>query len=340
MKKRMVLWMLLLLIVCGGNARAADLAANEILDRAEAAMKEVNVVVICTKEGEETAMDRNTGVMHIEYGAYGDTWLDTKAKVSYIADGERYYFLPETDVQEINKENVDLFADVDRTLNYTCDGIQNYAIKGEDIACYKLSASHSQTGFRRIVYYINRDTYRIVAVEESVNNVVTAASWYDYPKEALTVPKEIKDTALLMPGYMFLKKKIVYTVVEENNTRMLYVADGSLAKGNVKIPDTVKLFGESYEVRYVDEDAFYNNRKIKSVTLGRNIRGIGETAFYGCKKLSKVTIQSKKLTKIGKKAFYKNAKTLRFKVPKGKKVKYKKMIQKSGIGVNYVLELL
>lgn len=342
MKKGMILWMLLLLMVCGGKAQAAGITANEILDKAEVAMKKVNVISYCTMDetnrNTETVMDTNTGVMYINYGRDGDTWLDTKSKMSYVSDGSTCYFLPEDDVQEINAKNVDFSADIDRTLNFTYEGIQNYTIKGQSIACYKLSAAYSEGGFRQIVYYINKDTYRIAAIEESMNGVVVDTTWYDYPNKALTVPQEIKDKAVLMTGYYFVKKKIVYMVEEENNSRVLYVVGSNQAKGNVKIPDTIKLFGESYEVSCIVEGAFYNNRKIKSVTIGKNVRVIEEEAFYGCKKLSKVTIQSKKLKTIRKKAFGKNAKTLKFKVPKSKKAKYKKLIKKSGLKSGFTVK--
>lgn len=334
--------MLLLLMVCGGKAQAAGITANEILDKAEAAMKEVSVISYGTMDeahrSTETVMDTNTGVMYINYGIDGATWLDTKSKISYVFDGSTYYFLPEGDVQEINAENVDFSADIDRTLNFTYEGIQNYTIKGQSIACYKLSAVYSEGGFRQIVYYINKDTYRLAAIEEFINSVVVNAAWYDYPNKALTIPQEIKDKAVLMWGYCFVKKKIVYRVVGEDNNQVLYVEGSSQAKGNVKIPDAIKLYGKNYEVRYIGEEAFYNNRKIKSVTLGKNVREIGAEAFYGCKKLSKVTIQSKKLKTIGEKAFYKNAKTLKFKVPKGKKAKYKKLIKKSGLKSGFTVK--
>ena len=341
MKKGIIIWMLLLLMVCGGKAQAAGITANEILDKAEAAMKKVNVISYCTMDlasrDTETVMDKNTGVMYINYGANDDTWVDTKSKISYVSDGSTYYFWPEDDI-EINAENMDFSTDIDRTLNFTYEGIQNYTIKGQSIACYKLSAAYSEGGFRQMVYYINKDTYRIVAIEESMNGVAVNTSWYDYPNKALTIPQEIKDKAVLMPGYYFTKKKVSYIVLKENNSRVLYVVGSDQAKGNVKIPDTIKLFGESYEVSGIEEGAFYNNRKIKSVTIGKNVRVIEEEAFYGCKKLSKVTIQSKKLKTIGKKAFYKNAKTLKFKVPKSKKAKYKKLIKKSGLKSGFTVK--
>jgi hypothetical protein len=73
------------------------------------------------------------------------------------------------------------------------------------------------------------------------------------------------------------------------------------------------------------------NKKVKKVTIGSNVTSIGSKAFYHCKKLKKVTVNSTKITSIGKKAFGKNAKGFTLKLPKSCKKSYKKMLKKAKI---------
>ena len=56
-------------------------------------------------------------------------------------------------------------------------------------------------------------------------------------------------------------------------------------------------------VTSIDEDAFYNNTSIKSITFSDTVTSIGRTAFYGCRSLSNVSL-SDSLTSIGDGAFW------------------------------------
>ena len=86
--------------------------------------------------------------------------------------------------------------------------------------------------------------------------------------------------------------------------------------------------GIKYKVTKIAKNAFKNNRKIKEVIIGKNISSIGKRAFANCKKLKLVNIKSKKIVRIGKKAFYKGKRTkVKFKLPKGKKKLYKKLLK-------------
>lgn len=95
----------------------------------------------------------------------------------------------------------------------------------------------------------------------------------------------------------------------------------------VAVPSTITINKQKYKVTSIADGAFKNNKKIKSVYVGKNITTIGKSAFYGCTSLQKVTgctnvktIKDKafygckkltsvsmksKLTSIGKYSFYK-----------------------------------
>ena len=102
-------------------------------------------------------------------------------------------------------------------------------------------------------------------------------------------------------------------------------------KAKVNIPATVKYQGKKYKVTAIAAGAFKSNKKIKTVTIGKNIRSIGKKAFYKDSKLGKVIIKTKllKSSKVDKAAFKGLSKSVVFKVPAGKKKAYTKIIAKS-----------
>ena len=96
----------------------------------------------------------------------------------------------------------------------------------------------------------------------------------------------------------------------------------------IKIAKQIKYDGITYKVVSIGKKAFKGNKKVKSVIIGAYVKKIKSKAFANCKKLKKVIIKSKKITKIGKKAFRRKAgKKITFTVPKKVKKKYKKLIK-------------
>lgn len=138
-------------------------------------------------------------------------------------------------------------------------------------------------------------------------------------------------TSFLKKGSVISDKvsqgKYQVTKIDGNRGTVFYVKCTS-KKSAVSVPETITVNGIKYSVTGVGKKAFYNNKKLRSVTLGKNITQIGDKAFYGCKFLKKIKIRSTKLSKVGKKAFGKIAKKAQIKVPKKKYDKYKKLITK------------
>lgn len=102
-------------------------------------------------------------------------------------------------------------------------------------------------------------------------------------------------------------------------------------KAKVVIPATGIFNGKTYKVTAIGASAFKSNKKIKSVTIGKNVKVIGKKAFYKASKLKTVIIRSKllKSSKIGKYAFKGVKKGVVFKVPSSKEKLYSKIIAKS-----------
>ncbi|MBD5464362.1 MAG: leucine-rich repeat protein [Lachnospiraceae bacterium] len=99
-------------------------------------------------------------------------------------------------------------------------------------------------------------------------------------------------------------------------------------RASVTIKNTVNLGGKIYKVTSVAANAFKGYKKLKKVTIGKNVTTIGKNAFYGDKKLSKITIKSKIIKSIGKNSFGKINEKANIYMPKKQKNKYRKLLGK------------
>ena len=97
---------------------------------------------------------------------------------------------------------------------------------------------------------------------------------------------------------------------------------------SVNIPDTIFVNGIRYKVTSIAKKAIKNNKKIKKVIIGKNIKRIEANAFYQCPAIKKVIIKSSLLTKknVSKKVFKSCGKKIRFQFPKKKKKMYRKLL--------------
>lgn len=102
-------------------------------------------------------------------------------------------------------------------------------------------------------------------------------------------------------------------------------------KKTVTVPAVVKINGTSYKVTAIGANVWKNDKALRRVVVGKNIKKIGAKAFYGAKNLKKVTIQTKKLASVGSGAYKGVSKKITIKVPAGKKKAYKKMLTKKGL---------
>ncbi|WP_026511385.1 leucine-rich repeat protein [Butyrivibrio sp. LC3010] len=152
------------------------------------------------------------------------------------------------------------------------------------------------------------------------------------------------------------------TVLKDTNSNAEYIVTSSAIEDasveykaniladskNIAIPQTVDIDGTTYKVTSIADNAFKDNKTVKTVTMSDSIEEIGDNAFDGCTALKSVKVGSN-VTKIGDKAFSdcsklkkvvlpQNLTTLGDKVFKGssvKKVEIKsKKLNKSGLSKN------
>ena len=129
-----------------------------------------------------------------------------------------------------------------------------------------------------------------------------------------------------------------YRVTDAGQTQgqVQLIGAAGAAKKNVVIPaEIVSLAnGQRFRVTAIGNNAFKNQKKLRKVTIGKNVRVIGKRAFFNCKKLRTITIKSKMLTKktVGAKAFRGIYARASVKVPKKKRTLYRKILRAKGAG--------
>ncbi len=116
--------------------------------------------------------------------------------------------------------------------------------------------------------------------------------------------------------------------VEKGQAAACGVSSKTLKK--IRIADSVVIKGTSLKVTSVNAGVFAGMKKLKKVTIGKNVTSIGKKAFFKDKKLKSVVIKSKKLKKVKAKAFAGINKKAAAKVPKACKKKYKKLLKNKG----------
>ncbi len=129
-----------------------------------------------------------------------------------------------------------------------------------------------------------------------------------------------------------------YRVTDAGQTQgqVQMIGAAGAAKKNVVIPaEIVSLAnGQRFRVTAIGNNAFKNQKKLRKVTIGKNVRVIGKRAFFNCKKLRNITVKSKMLTKktVGAKAFRGIYARASVKVPKKKRTLYRKILRARGAG--------
>lgn len=130
----------------------------------------------------------------------------------------------------------------------------------------------------------------------------------------------------------YAKDGLTYLLNEKKKTAVVTGSENANEK-TIAIPDTVKTDGKKYQVIGISEGAFKGMKKLKTVTIGKNVTSIGKNAFYGCKKLSSIRIKSTGLTAktVGANAFKGIASKVVIKCPLKKLKDYKALLVKKGV---------
>lgn len=113
-------------------------------------------------------------------------------------------------------------------------------------------------------------------------------------------PEVSPSPAPLAKGKTFTISKITYKVTKAGAEVELKTSKSTAAK--VAINTVIGTDGVKYKVTSIGSKAMQNNKKLKNLTLGANVKTVGANAFSGCTKLAAVTL-GKNTTSIGAGAF-------------------------------------
>ncbi len=127
-------------------------------------------------------------------------------------------------------------------------------------------------------------------------------------------------------GSTIVVKKVIYKVIKAGEVTLVKATTGS----KFTVPATIKSGNTTLKVTQISKNAFKNNKKLKKVTIGKNVTVIGANAFAGCKKLKTIIIKTSKLKKVKSKAFKDIHAKATIKVPKKKFNAYKKLLKNKG----------
>ena len=129
---------------------------------------------------------------------------------------------------------------------------------------------------------------------------------------------------------IFIKNKIKYQVLTVNGKKGTVQVSGLKSKSTrikkLTIPKHVVFKGVKFTVVSIADNAFSKNISLEKAVLGTSIQSIGKKAFYATNNLKFIDIRTKKLRKIGKKAFVGIHPSARIKIPRVKKEEYIKLL--------------
>ena len=161
---------------------------------------------------------------------------------------------------------------------------------------------------------------------------------YDQELEYRIAPKSQKNFHSYKTLYPELGRHwsvngITYTVTRKtDSTREVTVKWIDMpSKSKMTIPATVKMAKKTYKVVGIEKRAFRHMKKVKTVTIGKNVKKIDNQAFKNCKKLSTVKIISKNCRFAGKSIWKGTPKNLTVKVPKSVLKKMRQRLKKTGL---------
>lgn len=157
---------------------------------------------------------------------------------------------------------------------------------------------------------------------------------FEINKGTYKVTKAGKEVKLVMPEST-AEKVTVNTITGTDGVEYKVTSIGAKAMQNNK---KLKSLTIGANVKTIGANAFSGCTKLKTVTFGKNVTAIGANAFKGCRELNKVTIKSTKLHSVGKQAFKGTKSGLKVKVPSKQLNKYKKILKKAGLKARQIIK--
>jgi hypothetical protein len=183
--------------------------------------------------------------------------------------------------------------------------------------------------------------------------------YYDTKAESYAKENNISFKGTEKIGLKITYSNVNYVTTSRNEVKVVAVSNKDVT--SLTIPDTIHKGALSYKVTKISDKAYIGCKSLgtvnigdnvthigkyafkicsalETVNLGKKVTNIGDQAFFNCKKLKNTTIKSKKIKKIGTKAYKKTNKELKVKAPKSKIKDYKKKLVKAGAAKTVTVE--
>ena len=244
----------------------------------------------------------------------------------------------------------------DITLPSGIKSIGSYAFSRTGITSITIPRGVTDIGERA---FANCDKLKSITIPNSVKNMFVSSSMgetytflngspnatiicnknsaaYKYAKEykipVRLIRKPAKKGTTFTVSSKKIKVKVTSSAMLNPTVTVSKITDKKATK--LSIPDTVKVGGVTYKVTAIADKAFKGNKKLTTVTIGRNVKKIGKEAFAGCRNLKKIIVTAGRLKNIGKSAFkgiHKNASIIVIGVDQ-ETTTLKKKLKKSYVG--------
>ncbi|MEE0693791.1 MAG: leucine-rich repeat protein [Lachnospiraceae bacterium] len=133
-------------------------------------------------------------------------------------------------------------------------------------------------------------------------------------------------------GEQYRNGNLFYTITKSSAKKGTAVVAGVIGQNlkSAAIPAVVKLGGYTFKVTGISDYAFSGCKKMKKVTIGKNIKTIGSHAFANCAKLKRISVESKGLKKVGECALKEIHSKCVIDVPSNKYKTYRKLFRNKG----------
>ena len=195
---------------------------------------------------------------------------------------------------------------------------------GMEFVCWNTKADGSGTTYRPGDKFYITENMELYAIWKKTSNPPTPPTEKpSVEKPSTDKPDTPQDVTV---GKVYTVGKAKYKVTSKNT--VTYVASTNRRAKKLTIPATVRIQARQFKVTGIGAKVCKGNKKLTTVTIGRNVTTIAAKAFYNNKNLKKINIKTQKLAKIGKNAFKGINKKAVFAVPKKVKKKYKKKLNR------------
>lgn len=133
-----------------------------------------------------------------------------------------------------------------------------------------------------------------------------------------TVEKTYKIKLILNHKYHYGGYEVRFTKVNDTFTKgqLVITKNENTSAKKVVLGESMTIAGGKFDITGIGVSAFENCKKLKSITIGKNVSFIDNKAFYGCKNLTEMIVNSEKIKKVGDNSLRQTNAKLVIKVPK------------------------